>query len=156
MCRDERGTRLIDDLMQDVRFGVRQLRRNPGFTAVAVLTPALGIGANTAFFSIVHAVYTRPLPFPQADRIYVVDRAGSRIGGSRVSFPLALIGIAIGIAGALALTRFLSSLLYGIKHCSPRTFAAVSLVLAAVALLASYNPARRAARMGAMNAWRPE
>jgi putative ABC transport system permease protein len=71
-CRDSWGVRFISELLQDIRYGLRQLRRNPGFTAVAILTLALGIGANTAIFSVVNAVMLRPLPFPDSGRIMSV------------------------------------------------------------------------------------
>jgi putative ABC transport system permease protein len=68
-CRDMRKVNFIENLVRDVRYGLRALRRNPGFAAVTILTLSLGVGATTAMFSVVDAVVLKPLPFPTADRL---------------------------------------------------------------------------------------
>jgi len=71
--REARSFRWLNDLRQDTRFAVRSLMRAPGFAAVVIGTLALGIGANTAIFSVVHAVLLRSLPYPGADRFFKID-----------------------------------------------------------------------------------
>jgi hypothetical protein len=69
--RDMRRTEYLSELGSDLRYGARQLRRAPGFAAVAILTLGLGIGATTAIFSVVRGVLLRPLPYPAAERLVV-------------------------------------------------------------------------------------
>jgi predicted permease len=68
-CRDARGIRWLQDFWQDAGFGLRILSKSPGFTAVAILTLTLGIGANTAIFSVLETQLWRPLPFPDSERL---------------------------------------------------------------------------------------
>src|SRR5437588_2527694 len=80
-CRDARRVRVIETALQDIRFGMRMLRKNLGFTSVAVLVMALGIGANAAMFSVVNAVLLRPLSFNEPDRIATLASLWKKSGG---------------------------------------------------------------------------
>jgi hypothetical protein len=67
----------LEQLLQDVRYGLRALRRNPAFSMIVILTLALGIGVNTALFSVVNTVMIRPLPYPDPDRLVAFVEAAS-------------------------------------------------------------------------------
>src|SRR5215510_13074401 len=84
--RDVRGIRLLEELWQDLRYGVRMMLKNPGFTTIATLTLALGIGANTAIFSLVDGLLLRLLPYPEPQRLVLLTNKTSRAQRSGISY----------------------------------------------------------------------
>jgi predicted permease len=79
-CQDARGISFLETTIQDVRYSLRAMRKNPGFFGIAALTLALGIGASTAVFSLVNTILLKPLPYPNANRVVMLWREGPLAG----------------------------------------------------------------------------
>jgi uncharacterized protein YoaH (UPF0181 family) len=77
----------IEDFLLDIHYGLRTLRNNPGFTAAAVMVLALGIGANTALFSVVNGVLLRPLPFPHPEQLVTLRESKPNFATGSISYP---------------------------------------------------------------------
>lgn len=129
--RDTRPLRRLEQLGQDVRFALRTLRRAPGFSAVAILTIALGVGATSAVFTVVNDVLLRPLPFEQADHLYLLSYLPPGFFG----------GAALGVADRLCLAF----------EREQRSFASTSCYQRAQFTITGAGPAERidGARVGA-------
>lgn len=86
-CRERKTLPLLEDFLQDLRYAARQLRKSPGFTAVVVITLALGIGLNSALFSIIDTVLLHPIPWPHPSELVCVDASKPNFETGSISYP---------------------------------------------------------------------
>jgi hypothetical protein len=170
-------------MLNDVRYALRSFLRAPLFTTVVLLTLALGIGANTAIFSVIHAVLIAPLPYPAPSQLVRVARGSSTPGHERLDradrqrftelalgasprdvfrliagggMAVAAGGAAVGLAASAALSGVLSGMLFEIPARDGATFAAAAIVILTAAAVAAGVPAWRAARVDPLIVLRSE
>jgi ABC-type lipoprotein release transport system permease subunit len=151
-----------DTIQRDLRQSLRSLRRTPAFTVTAILILGLGIGMASAMFTVFQSVVLRNLPVREQDRIVTLtgmlgatpNRVRQMVLGE--AFTLAGIGAAVGLAGALAGSRLLTTMLFEVSPTDPVTLVGVPGLLLGVALLAAYLPARRATKIDPARALRAD
>jgi len=154
----------VDILLRDFRYAIRRIAGNPGFAAITIAIMALGIGVNTAIFSIVDTVLFKPPPYRDVDRVVNIYTVGDDGFAATSSYPdilefagaTDLFGVVIGLVLAAGSTFPLSRVLYGIDGLAPGTYLAVASVFFSIALLASFIRARRAAQVDPVVALRSE
>jgi putative ABC transport system permease protein len=94
--RDTWLSRVVETMGQDVRYGIRSLRRNPGFALVVIVTMALGIGANTAIFSVVNGVLLKPLPYKNGESLVVLHHQQPLAGVDDMGFSYPMVTLRVG------------------------------------------------------------
>src|SRR5262245_750407 len=149
---------IMRTLWQDLRYGARMLLKNPGFTLIAVVTLSLGIGANTAIFSVVNAALLRPLPYEESERLVFLSERSQQLEGMSISWPNYVDWRKSNHVFLLAywLTKLMKDLLFEVKPADPATFVVVAALLILVAIAACWIPARRATKVDPMVALRCE
>lgn len=145
----------LDILRQDLSYALRQLRRSPGFAAVAVGSLGLGIGANVALFGIARTVGRRTREIGIRTALGATTRQVVRVM-MRDTLTLAVSGVGLGLLAGIGVGALISGWLYGVGPFDPRPLGGAGLVLLGVALAGTWLPARRALRVDPVAALRAE
>jgi ABC-type antimicrobial peptide transport system permease subunit len=159
----------METIVQDVRYAIRQLLRQPGFSVIAMLTLGLGLGATIAVFTVIDAAMLRPLPYPDPEQLVTITVETPQFSGRSLRLAPSLdeiqrwqndftdvVGTLAGLAGAAAATPLIASFLFQTDPTDATTLAAVAVTLTATGCFAAWLPSRRAARVDPVTALRAE